>query len=578
MTPQLRNYEEWLARSAARHLSVGLGTPEYAAVQRGEARQFRDEAERAAQVMLGGALSLSQDRTWEAFDAAARGAARVHGGDSARTASVLEGELARAESSLYASMYQAVGDVEQLYRGIVARGGNDPAAIQRELNKELDRSLLRVPGGMRLSAHVAWSERYMEREGYNYGTQAFLPDDHDLVQVSFTGTACPMCARWEHKILSAQGRTQGYPTVGDATADGLFHPNCFHRLYPVERLPDGTVRPVVPVRQQRDKYREEAARRRGALQANVDRWRIREAGAMSPDVRDAARISRETWQTNLRYYERDMQLRPEVYKAPGTAATKEEALRTLDGLGLWNDVEDRVVAEKRLTLEELNSLTRTVVNNQNRWTDGAMLNSITIQPERLPPVAWRGGIDDHNAAVVRLRFSGTRQFEPEIVLAYGENVTDLADPAYLEDRLRRLEAAGQTQSDEYTTSARTLAAIRSGRRDVPDSHTLYTFNDPVEGVVTHELGHVFYFGHEEEFLDIGRRAIAGRFADQQLTGTDDEVSLVAAFAMREHPSMRSLDNYNEYVAECYAWYMQGHTDRIDPDVLEVFRRHITNGP
>lgn len=54
-------------------------------------------------------------------------------------------------------------------------------------------------------------------------------NNYDLVQVSAHG-ATDVCADWEGEILSATGATPGYPTVADAEADGLFHPNCKHAI------------------------------------------------------------------------------------------------------------------------------------------------------------------------------------------------------------------------------------------------------------------------------------------------------------------------------------------------------------
>lgn len=53
---------------------------------------------------------------------------------------------------------------------------------------------------------------------------------YDLVQVSSHQGTCDACARWEGSILSVSGETDGYDTVSDAEADGLFHPNCRHAI------------------------------------------------------------------------------------------------------------------------------------------------------------------------------------------------------------------------------------------------------------------------------------------------------------------------------------------------------------
>jgi len=70
------------------------------------------------------------------------------------------------------------------------------------------------------------------RETYN---ETATDAGYDLRQVEGGITAGSLepndpCSRWAGKILSATGATKGYPTVAEATADGLFHVNCIHGL------------------------------------------------------------------------------------------------------------------------------------------------------------------------------------------------------------------------------------------------------------------------------------------------------------------------------------------------------------
>ena len=51
---------------------------------------------------------------------------------------------------------------------------------------------------------------------------------HDLIKVSTHRGACPLCEPWQGKILSITGKTKGYPTLEEAKAAKLFHPNCRH--------------------------------------------------------------------------------------------------------------------------------------------------------------------------------------------------------------------------------------------------------------------------------------------------------------------------------------------------------------
>jgi hypothetical protein len=55
-------------------------------------------------------------------------------------------------------------------------------------------------------------------------------NDYDLVQVSDHNSDHEECAVWEGQILSLTGATKGYPTLAEAEASGLFHPNCKHAI------------------------------------------------------------------------------------------------------------------------------------------------------------------------------------------------------------------------------------------------------------------------------------------------------------------------------------------------------------
>lgn len=56
----------------------------------------------------------------------------------------------------------------------------------------------------------------------------YLAHGEDLVIVTVHEPTCPKCAPWGGKILSLTGETKGYPTMEEAKASGLFHPNCRH--------------------------------------------------------------------------------------------------------------------------------------------------------------------------------------------------------------------------------------------------------------------------------------------------------------------------------------------------------------
>ncbi len=59
-------------------------------------------------------------------------------------------------------------------------------------------------------------------------TNEYLAHGEDLVIVTSHTPTCAKCAPWNGKILSLTGETPGYPTMEEAKAAGLFHPNCRH--------------------------------------------------------------------------------------------------------------------------------------------------------------------------------------------------------------------------------------------------------------------------------------------------------------------------------------------------------------
>ena len=84
-----------------------------------------------------------------------------------------------------------------------------------------------------------WSlDRYAEMlartkmvEARNTGlANKMVANGYDLVEVSTHFSLHKECAHWEGRILSLIGATPGYPTLEQAKANGLFHPNCRHQI------------------------------------------------------------------------------------------------------------------------------------------------------------------------------------------------------------------------------------------------------------------------------------------------------------------------------------------------------------
>ena len=80
-----------------------------------------------------------------------------------------------------------------------------------------------------MNSYVKMVARTTTMEAHLEGTKnRLLSSGHDLVKVSKHSNPCKFCAPWEGKVLSLTGKTPGYPTLADAKAAKLFHPNCEH--------------------------------------------------------------------------------------------------------------------------------------------------------------------------------------------------------------------------------------------------------------------------------------------------------------------------------------------------------------
>ena len=108
-----------------------------------------------------------------------------------------------------------------------------------------------VDAGNRVWDSKAYCEMLARTTLLNTSRQEYLntcaENGADVVAVTVSGHCCDKCAVWENRLLSISGATKGLPTVDDAIAEGLFHPNCTHSLTEVddytreeEYNPDGT--------------------------------------------------------------------------------------------------------------------------------------------------------------------------------------------------------------------------------------------------------------------------------------------------------------------------------------------------
>lgn len=175
-------------------------------------------------------------------------------------------------------------------------------ATQKALNEFADKGIT----GFRDKAGRNWSLRsYTEMATRSTSGQAAIEgavqrlqdNDYDLVIVSFHGDSCPLCAPWEGEILSLSGHSDEYPSLDEAIAEGLFHPNCGHSLGAY--IPGLTEKPT---REQVGRGDFEEAQEQRKLERDVRKWRQREAVAITEDEKQKAASKVREKQAALREF------------------------------------------------------------------------------------------------------------------------------------------------------------------------------------------------------------------------------------------------------------------------------------
>ena len=127
--------------------------------------------------------------------------------------------------------------------------------------------------------------------------ETLVANGHNLVIVSNSPEECPMCRPWEGKVLKLDAaRPDPYPSLDEAIAGGLFHPNCTHRLGAyIEGLTkpmENTENPMGYEDRQKQRYNERMTRY----------WKRREALAVTDKDKAYCRSAVKKWQKKKREF------------------------------------------------------------------------------------------------------------------------------------------------------------------------------------------------------------------------------------------------------------------------------------
>ncbi len=124
-------------------------------------------------------------------------------------------------------------------------------------------------------------------------TDTLTESGFNLAKISEDGDPdCPVCAAWEGRIIQLSGKSKKFPTLEDARAAGMFHPNCTHRPEYVDELFDAD---EIARQGKSGKPTPGQMADRNTMQAQkdeIDRWRYTDKGLTPADADRAVTADR----------------------------------------------------------------------------------------------------------------------------------------------------------------------------------------------------------------------------------------------------------------------------------------------
>ncbi|MCG7524933.1 phage minor capsid protein [Streptomyces sp. OfavH-34-F] len=328
--------EERLLGIIARQLAQGLDAPGWVEAKLAAVQQLRRAAEGVVDE-LGRATQLEVfDAVAEAYNVGHRSAVAELGALSDDARALVDDRTPNAQSvdrlaqeavdvvtATHRSILRAVVDG---FRDVVASVAATPLlgigtrrqATQDAMRAFADRGIRAFvdKAGRRwqLSTYAEMAVRTATARAATEAHMRTLSDSGvDLVVVSDAPRECPLCRRWEGKVLTISGpagartveaehavedgRMVSVKVAGsldEARTAGLQHPNCRHS---VSMYSPGLTR-TEQARSDPDGY--EAGQRQREIERGIRKWKRREAAAVTPEAQRLARAKVRQWQGVMR--------------------------------------------------------------------------------------------------------------------------------------------------------------------------------------------------------------------------------------------------------------------------------------
>lgn len=149
-----------------------------------------------------------------------------------------------------------------------------------------------------LSSYVEMAVRTASQRAYNASRlQVIQSLGGNLVFVSDDGHPCPLCLPWQNVVLAITPDGE-HPSVADATAAGLFHPNCRHHI--AQYVPGRTLLPLSEEWTDDHQVAYRVTQRQRALEREVRVAKRELEYARTPGMRQVARADVRAAQAKIR--------------------------------------------------------------------------------------------------------------------------------------------------------------------------------------------------------------------------------------------------------------------------------------
>ncbi|MFC5720363.1 phage minor capsid protein [Streptomyces gamaensis] len=452
----------------ARQLAVGLEAPGWAVAKLADIQPLRRAAQSVVEE-LGKATSLEVfDAVSEAYNAGSRAGLDELGAladeyarriaESTPNARAVD-RLAHETVDLVKQTHRGIlRGVEDGYRQVVAEVAGTPLlgvdtrrqATQAAMTRFADRGLKtfvdRAGRSWSMTSYAEMAVRSaVGRAAVEAHGDRLRAAGLDLVIVSNAPHECPLCSRWEGKVLSLDGadgvrtveaehatedgrtvEVQIAGSVDEARRAGLQHPNCRHSLSAY--LPGVT---TAPAEHSQDPGGYEASQRQRAIERGIRKWKNRAAAATDPDAKRAAEAKVRQWQKRQREH---LTAHPELIRRrereqigggnlpknterPSQGAVEAARVRSGDGRTLPEMSDEQLGAAMRTGILDDRDHVRVAAEFDRRY------------PVTPPPAAVGGTVADYaaNRAALDRLLGPLRLHEPRPAPdgwgAYGRDIT-----------------------------------------------------------------------------------------------------------------------------------------------------------